>query len=127
MEKGYITTQVVSARGAIPIAQANVFIEKKNGNGMDLVSVQKTDSSGRTINVEVDTPDRILSESPGNTAPFAVFDIIVTYPSFYTVVIHDVQVFSNEVTLQQVEMIPLPENFQSQNNTFTFDVPPQNL
>lgn len=126
--KGYITTNVYTAREVIPISGASVLITKKNGSGEELIGFRMTDVDGKTESVEVDTPESALSTEPGNETPFSVFDIMIEHPLYYPVVIRDAQVFGGEVTWQNVEMIPLSANPSPYRDDIEdITVTPQNL
>ena len=109
MAKGYLITQVFTAREAIPIENASVLVTKRNGTGDDLLGFQFTNSSGETRRIEIETPEIGLSQEPGNVDPFTVVDIRIEHPSYYPITIHDAQVFANTTTDQRTEMIPVAD------------------
>ena len=56
-----------------------------------------------------------------------LINIRVIKDSFFRTIIKDVQVFAKRITIQNVDMVPLPENTEGINTTNTFVVLPQNL
>lgn len=125
---GTILVQVFTAREALPIADARVTITHGPADNRELIGVSMTDRDGRTRAISVPAPAKALSEapSPENIVPFATYDITVEKPHYYTVIIHNVQVFGEENTLQGVDMTPLAE-FEQGTPTESFTVLPQNL
>ncbi len=126
--KGYITTQIFTARQVIPVADASVTVIQRNEQSTNLIGFRTTDEDGRTSPIEVDTPDGALSQEPGNGNVFAVFDIHVEHPGYYPVTIVDAQVFGGITTEQRVELIPIADNIRnSSDNLERVYVTPQNL
>ena len=75
----------------------------------------------------VATPEPSASESPGTESPFAVCDIWVEVPGYEMLLVENVQVFPNTETLQELELIPLPEQTSSSTRGEIVDIPPQDL
>ena len=126
--KGYISAQIFTARQVIPISGASVMITKRNGSANELIGFRITNEDGRTGLVEVDTPDEMLSQEPGNAAPFSSFDIHIEHPGYYPVTVVDAQVFGGVVTEQRAELIPVADNTNPANdNLERIYVTPQNL
>ena len=108
--RGYIMVQVSAANRAIPIEGANVLVAEASENGEHLVRVLKTDRSGKTDTIEVETPPAENSLIPEGENRFSKFNIRVDYPGYYTVELVNVPVFSGQKSIQSVSMIPLEEN-----------------
>lgn len=113
--KGYISTQIFTARQVVPVSDASVTVVKRNGGQNELIAFRTTDRDGRTTPIEVETPDESLSQEPGNGEPFAIFDINVEHPGYYPVTIVDAQVFGGVTTEQRVELIPISDTTTSAN------------
>lgn len=122
---GYLLARIFTARNAVPVPNATVTITRHTDNGEELLAVIRTDEDGRTRQVELPAPAASLSESPGTFEPFAKYDVRIEREGFYTVIIKDVQVFDEQTSLQEVEMVPLPEYSGPLSETFT--VTPQEL
>ena len=60
-------------------------------------------------------------------SPFAVCDIWVEVPGYEMLLVENVQVFPNTETLQELELIPLPEQTSSSTRGEIVDIPPQDL
>lgn len=92
-----------------------------------LLALRVTDENGRTAPIRVATPEPSASESPGTESPFAVCDIWVEVPGYEMLLVENVQVFPNTETLQELELIPLPEQTSSSTRGEIVDIPPQDL
>ena len=127
MAQGYIVAQVYTSRGVIPIKDATVSVTQEKDNKRILVGVRKTNENGRTSPVLIETPDEELSTSPGNPAPFAVCNLHIEHPDYYTMFIKDVQVFANTTSFQTASLVPIEEQANNKSPVETFQVTPQNL
>ncbi len=84
-----------------------------------------TDENGFTPKIEIEAPDKALSESPGNVSPYTLVDLTIEKEGFFTIIIRNVQIFAEETTLQKIQMLPIPENGGS--GTIEYNLPQQNL
>lgn len=107
MGRGFIKVELFTAREVVPVSGGNIFILKSTSVDFDKGRILSTDSSGITKMLEVDTPDIELSKSEySEQIPYSVYDLYVRAPGYKDVVVEGIQVFPNEVSIQQVEMIP---------------------
>ena len=124
---GTILTRVFTSRAQIPVAGATVAFTQRGTEGRHtLLALRVTDANGRTTPVQVETPDASASESPGTVTPFAVCDIWAESPGYELLVVN-VQIFAGTQTLQELELIPLPEQSATLLPEDPVNVPPQNL
>ena len=73
MQTGKLIVRVYATSAQLPLEGATVVVTKQNKNGkFDLVSLQKTDRSGLTKPIEIQTPDRLdsVSNDTAVRAPF---------------------------------------------------------
>lgn len=125
---GTILTRVFTSRAQIPVAGATVAFTQRGTEGHHtLLALRVTDTNGRTEPVSVPTPDPSASESPGTVTPFAVCDIWVEAPGYELLVVENVQIFPGTQTLQELELIPLPEQSTNLLPEDPVNVPPQTL
>ena len=125
---GTILTRVFTSRAQIPVEGATVAFTQRSGEGRHaLLALRVTDANGRTPPVRVGTPDPAASEAPGTPDPFAVCDIGVEAPGYELLVVENVQVFPDTQTLQELELIPLPEQSSPLLPDHPQVIPPQNL
>lgn len=111
-QKGTVKAVVYISQRTIPIEGANVYIYRDRDGKSELISLKKTDKNGETGIVEIDTPDKAESLSPlpaGSGNPFASVNIFVEADGFRSVLVHSAQVFAENLTVQNVEMVPLAE------------------
>ena len=125
---GRLTVRVYVSQAQIPVAGATVAFTKRGTEGHHtLLALRVTDANGRIAPVQVDTPDASASESPGTVTPFAVCDIWAESPGYELLVVENVQIFAGTQTLQELELIPLPEQSLTLLPETPVNVPPQNL
>lgn len=129
MQNGWLVVQTYASDQLIPVADTRVTVTQANGQSSDLIGYRTTDENGKTESLEVGAPDFALSQEAQSdgTVPFSVVDIRVDHDHFQTVIIHDVQIFAERVSLQQVELLPLPENTNGADFYEVFNITPQNL
>jgi len=128
-EKGSVIVRLSAAGGTSPVAGAKVTIIYTDENGQTQVEYMTTDASGLTGAVQIPAPAAADSLSPGNggVAPFAVVTVRAEQPQFESVLVEGVQVFAGKISLQQINMIPLPADPTPQDMLVIKNVPPQNL
>lgn len=125
---GTILTRVYTSRAQIPVQGATVAFTQRGQEGRHvLLAVRITDANGRTSPVRAATPSASASESPGTADPFAVCDIWAESPGYELLVVENVQIFPNTQTLQELELIPLPEHTDALLPESPVNIPPQNL
>ena len=111
---GNIIVEVTTGRGAIPLPEIDVIIDRLDFDDPDgrqeLIAVLETDQSGRTKPVAVKTVSRELSLVPGNSEPFSTFYVTASEKGFEPVKNRPVDVFANEVSILKIDLIPKPEN-----------------
>ena len=118
---GYMIVRVTTARGAIPLEGAIVTVhdydpEFERGRG-DIIATYKTDSSGLTPRFALPAPPRELSMSPGNGKSYLTYNLSVTKPGYYQQYYTNAPIFEGITAIQNADMIPLPDNGQTDNFT----------
>lgn len=112
MSQGTVKAVVYISQMTIPIEGASVYIYRDTDGKSELISLRKTNQNGETGLVEITTPDKAESLSPlpdGSDNPFASVNIFVEAEGYRSVLIHSAQVFPENLTVQNVEMVPLAE------------------
>ena len=116
---GYMIVRVTTARGAIPLEGAIVAVHNYDPEfevgRCDTISVHKTNSSGLTDRIALPAPPRELSQSPGNGKSYESYNLYVSSPGYYKKEYVGVPVFEGITAIQNVDMIPLPDNGQTDN------------
>lgn len=116
---GYMIVRVTTARGAIPLENAIVTIhnydpEFENGRG-DVIAVYTTGDNGLTERFALPAPPEALSMSPGNGKSYETYGITVTKEGYHRQEYINVPVFEGITAIQNADMIPLPDNGQTDN------------
>jgi hypothetical protein len=111
---GYMIVRVTTARGAIPLEGATVTVQNydpefEKGRG-DVIAVYTTGDSGLTEKFSLPAPSGALSMSPGNGKSYESYILTVTKGGYYRQEYVNVPVFEGITAIQNVDMIPLPEN-----------------
>lgn len=114
---GFMIVRVTTARGAIPLENATVYVQNFLPDGTvgkgDVIAVYTTNESGLTERFALPAPPRALSMSPGNGKSYSSYTLTATADGYSTRTYVNVPVFEGITAIQNVDMIPLPENGQS--------------
>ena len=128
MASGTIITRVYTSQAQLPISNATVaFTQKAAGGKHRLLGVRITDQSGKTAPITIETPTQGGGTEPGTLQPFAQCDIWIQSPGFETLLVQDVQIFPGTTTVQDVMLVPLPEQAPSCTWSNSFQIAPQDL
>ena len=129
---GTLSVRVYTSQAQIPLEGAAVVVAAPGEEGKyKLLSIQSTDSSGLIRPVTIDAP--ALGEStspgglPGNGAPFALCDVWAEQPGYAMLQVENVQIFPGVETVQNMELIPLPQGLCSLQQRDERDIPAQSL
>ncbi len=125
--QGTFKAQIYTSRARLPIKDAVVTVLTARVTPQTILAHRMTNSSGNTEILYIDTPAIGLSQSPGNALPFTSVDVKITHPEFYSMLIRDVQIFSDTETIQQAELIPIEETKNKTDMMETVNITPQNL
>lgn len=125
---GTLITRVYTSRAEIPIQGATVAVTQKSTNGRhQLLATRLSNSSGKTTPIQINTPNLSAGLSPGNQTPFTLVDLWVEAPGYEIITIQDIQVFPGVETVQELELIPLPEMAIPGSRSEQVQITPQNL
>ena len=127
-QSGVLKTRVFTSRGQLPVEDAAVSIVQRGRDGKQhLLNIQTSDQSGNTLPTVIETPAPQDSQSPGHRDPFALCDIWAESPGYELLVVENVQIFPGTQTLQELELIPLPEQTDALLPEHPVNIPPQSL
>ena len=129
---GTLSVRVYTSQAQIPLEGATVVVAAPGEEGKyKLLSIQNTDSSGQICPVTIDAPALGESTSPGGLPgtgrPFALCDVWAEQPGYAMLQVENVQVFPGVETVQNMELIPLPQGLCSLQQRDERDIPVQNL
>ena len=114
---GYMIVRVTTARGAIPLEGATVLVQSFPPDGTDgkgdVIAAYKTNASGLTPKFELEAPSRELSLTPGNGKSYSTYTLTVNASGYQPRTYINVPVFEGITAIQNADMIPLPENGQT--------------
>lgn len=129
---GTLSVRVFTSQAQIPLEGATVVVAAAGEEGKyKLLSIQNTDSSGKTRTITIDAPALGESTSPGGLpgpgAPFAQCDVWAEQPGYAMLQVENVQIFPGVETVQNMELIPLPQGLCSLQQREERDIPAQTL
>lgn len=125
-QTGTLIVQVSAARQTLPVEGAAVSVTSRNGE-RSLVAFRLTDRSGRTPAIPLPAPDESESLHPAPALPYSVYDVKIAHPGYFTVDVENVQIFAGNESLEQADLIPLPDLPGLKKRDITYDIPPQDL
>lgn len=105
---GYIKARAFTANGAIPLPGVSVIVRSGEDGGNAIDVSLTTDENGETQTAEVPTPLASAGDVPGETRPYAVYDIEAYLDGYYPYRALSVPVFGDTLTVQPIGLIPLP-------------------
>ena len=118
MPTGTLIVQTRAARGAVPVAGAQITVFCAFNNQTPCVSV-RTDSSGSTAPIALEAP--ALTKHDAETAPpFASYRVSIDHPDYRPVTVLDVAIFSDLTTVLPVAMIP-PRSIEELHESIIID------
>ena len=123
---GTIAVRVFTSIARIPVQGATVaFTQGGTGGRQTLLAVRVTDQNGHTVPVRIATPDLAEGSQPGGATPYATCNIWIEAPGYEYSVSTGVQVFPGVETVQDIPLIPLPENTvpAPENTQFNYTTP----
>lgn len=107
-EFGTLAVRVVTAGGAYPVEGADVRIRGAMPENAAVSYLLTTDRSGLAERINLPTPSRDLSLSPGGLPGYATYLIEIFKAGFYPLIFRDVPLFPGVTSLQLGELIPTP-------------------
>lgn len=105
--KGFITVNVRTAGGALPVEGASVTVSTSDGMNSTVVAVMLTDSGGASEIIALPAPPRSDSQSPGNGPVCSYYTIDTGREGYYSAVNTNVPVFDGVTSVQPVFLVPL--------------------
>ncbi|MBQ9941003.1 MAG: peptidoglycan-binding protein [Clostridia bacterium] len=127
MQTGKLIIEVRAARESIPIDEALVRIKSPTGPVLYEQRLNASES-GLTQSVVLDTPDIIYSEIPdGAESPYATYHVEIYSPNFRDTYINGVQIFPQQESILNVEMLALPLSVPSGTGPNYIEISPPAL
>lgn len=111
---GYLVVRVSTARGAIPLENAEVSIRGSSPETSGIIYSLRTNQDGLTEKTALPAPALVLSTSPGNPSPYSTWNIDVFKEGYAPLSFTGVPVYSSIVSVQPAVMVPITQNFRYQ-------------
>lgn len=105
--RGYITVNVRTAGGALPVEGAVITIRSEEAGGGTVIAVLITDSAGVSDIVELPAPPKENSMQPGNNNVSSFYTVDTDREGYYHVVNEHIPVFDGVTAIQQVLLVPV--------------------
>ena len=102
---GFITVNVRTAGGALPVEGATVTISRADNSAT--IAVMLTDSSGTSDIISLPTVSKENSLSPGNENVSSFYTIDTYRSGYYEAIVYNVPVFDGVTSIQQVLLVPV--------------------
>lgn len=110
IDTGHLQVRVSTENQAIPIPGAVITITRESDNKTELIRTVIADDNGLTPFLDLPTKDRRLSLEPNHPQPYAVYNVNVTADGYFPKRFIDLPIYGGVTAIQNVSMIPLPEN-----------------
>ena len=125
---GSIQVQAVTSQAEIPVEGATVTITgQSSSGGQILLSLQRTDESGLTDPIRIDTPQLSNSLTPDRPQGWTNVRVAISHPNYDGIVVNTVQVFPGVETFQEMILIPRGSLPSDLGQTEEYTVPSQGL
>ena len=129
VDQGTLKVEVTSTIGMVPVENARITISY-TGDPQNTLEQLNTNTEGQTETVELAAPPLEYSMEPEQSQPYAEYTVEVEAEGYRPVNIEGVDVFSGELSLQNVRMEPLEVSEELKNivipaNTLFGNFPPK--
>jgi len=122
---GYLIVKVTTARGAIPLAGAAVYVRGGKNDRSGVLFSLTTNRDGQTEKIALPTPPRANSETPEGGVPYATYTVDVAKEGYLPQTFENVPIFPSILSIQPAVMIPAPEAFGETLPEFPATVTPE--
>lgn len=103
---GGLSARVTAFRSLYPVPRARITVFTGNVENMNVVDTDTTDISGKSKVFVLDTPQKSLSLSSGESQkPYALYNMLIEADGYISNIHLNIPVFSDTVTIQNSDMI----------------------
>lgn len=129
METGRLLCSVISAITAVPIEGARVTL-RNTSNPENIMEDLRTDESGQTREVDLETPPISYSMQPEQPQPYALYTIEVEKEGYGKTTVNGIEVLPEQLAIQTIRLRPEEfrddtQNYVIDNNTLFEEYPPK--
>ena len=104
-ESGFLCVQAFAGPQTIPVSGAQVLVTRDFTDGTRRFAAGQTDESGVLDGIVLPAPPGARAQAPGNTVPYALYDIRVSHPDYRTEIYQQVPVFEGVKSIQPVRFL----------------------
>ncbi len=109
--RGSLIFKIFAGQQSYPIKNAKITVSKKFRNEEFIIAELETNQSGATEPLSLPAPPKELSQGSQNTLrPFAQYNAVVVKNGYSQVDLFNIPIFDGIQSVQNVLMIPEPEN-----------------
>ena len=127
-EKGILIINAYTSNARLPVEGAVIAVTTLGTGGLrELVAIRETDKSGKSEPLTIETPDISVSRSPSGEPVSTLVNAVIQHPLYGRIIMKNIQIFPETVTLQDFQLIPLAQAPSVWNQTEVYDTPPQSL
>ncbi len=124
-ETGYIDVLVYTGNARIPLKNVAITVTAEDGTA---IAMRISDRNGRIEPIAVPVPELSAGLTPDTgVVPYTAVDIYAKLQGFEQQESKNVQVFPDNTTRLNVELIPQPEYTDKFDKILVYDTPPQDL
>lgn len=127
MSLGYLRTFVTTAKGALPIPNAQVIVTRLLDGQELLEQVARTDNSGYSPLFTLPAVSGIYSQTPDNKQPYTYYNVYVRAGGFYPVLLRNVPMYGGVTATQPIDLIPVAEGRDPNEERVVNEGAPENL
>lgn len=124
MASGTFMITVRAAEEALCVGGTLLVVTNEFGREILRETLSNT-SSGISKTVEIEAPEEEASLSPSDEVPYSTCDVVASREGYYTIHVHDAQIFAGEEAHLPIEMLPLPDG--QVGGELHYTVPPNTI
>ena len=107
IDTGKLRINVTGPEGIVPINDASIQIAN-TGTPNTVLETINTDTNGNTETIDLAAPPIEYSMEPTDNQPYSEYNIRINAPGYSEQLITGVQIFSTQVGIQNIRLIPNP-------------------
>lgn len=108
IDTGKLRINVTGPEGIVPIDNASIQIANM-GTPNTVLETINTDANGNTETIDLAAPPVEYSMEPTDNQPYSEYNIRINAPGYSEQLITGVQIFSTQIGIQNIRLIPNPD------------------